>query len=129
MSPSTPTERPSIRRIVTGHTPDGKAIFADDSPVQSYPFKGSTTLFTDLFWQEGFPAKSDGGLSEEVKTHDGEIVNGKGTLLRAVDMPPRTESVGGRLSSHKMATYGDTALHRYSTVQSRLTTASSFTGL
>ncbi|GJE89134.1 cupin domain-containing protein [Phanerochaete sordida] len=81
-----------VRRIITGHTDDGKAIFADDQPVQPYPFKGSTTLFTDLFWQEGFPAKNDGDFAEQVKTHDSEIVNVKGSLLRSVDIPPHTES-------------------------------------
>ncbi|GJE89126.1 cupin domain-containing protein [Phanerochaete sordida] len=97
---STPAALAPVRRIVTGHTSDGKAVVAADDPVPSYPFRGSTTHFTDLFWQEGFPAdNSSNGLSRAVTTHDTEIVNAKGSLLRAVDMPPHTESVFHRVNT------------------------------
>ena len=93
-SPATAPPAP-VRRIITGHTAGGTAVFAADEPVQPYALQGSTALLTDLFWQDGFPASNDGGIAEPIATHDSlsEIVNTKGSVLRAVDMPPRTESV------------------------------------
>ncbi|GJE89133.1 cupin domain-containing protein [Phanerochaete sordida] len=49
-------------------------------------------MFTDLFWQEGFPANNDQDFAEQVKTHDSEVVNVKGTLLRSVEFAPHTGS-------------------------------------
>ena len=90
---SSTAERPPVRRIVTGHTPEGKAIIAEDGPVYPHPFKGSTTLFTDLYASEGFPSSNDGEFKDAVKEFADDILNPSGSLFRVVDMPPRTESV------------------------------------
>lgn len=99
MSTSSAPALPPVRRIITGHTDDGKAVVVDDAPVSSYPFRGSTTQFTDLYWQDGFPGTNNGGFEDAVKRHDGEIVNPTGTALRVVDTPPHTESVFHRTIS------------------------------
>ncbi|EKM52480.1 uncharacterized protein PHACADRAFT_260922 [Phanerochaete carnosa HHB-10118-sp] len=93
MSTTAAAGLPPVRRIITGHTSDGKAVFADDAPASSYPFAGSTTVFTDLYRSDGFPASNDGGFEDAVKHRDNGLVNPNGSVFRAVDVPPRTESV------------------------------------
>ncbi|EKM52481.1 uncharacterized protein PHACADRAFT_211736 [Phanerochaete carnosa HHB-10118-sp] len=88
-----------VRRIVTGHTPDGKAIFVDDGPVASYPFGGSKTFTTDLYWIHGFPPSNDGGFEDAVKQHDNVIVNPTGSTFRVFDMPPHREAMFHRTLS------------------------------
>lgn len=124
MSTTAAAELPPVRRIITGHTSDGKAIYADDGPVRSYPFAGSTTLFTHLYRSDGLPSSNDGGFEDAAKHRENELVNPNGSVLRAVDFPPRTESVGVNAYCRRSVA-GLTGSSRFSTVRSHLTTASS----
>ena len=93
---SSAVERPPVRRIVTGHTPEGKAIIAKENPVHPRPFMGSTTLFTDLYVSEGFPSSNDGDFKDITGEFSNDILNPNGSLFRAVDMPPHTVTVSAR---------------------------------
>ncbi|EKM52472.1 uncharacterized protein PHACADRAFT_149157 [Phanerochaete carnosa HHB-10118-sp] len=109
---STTAGRPPVRRIVTGHARDGKAIFAEDGLVQPRAFRRSQTQFTDLYWSEGFPSSNDGEFQDDIKQHDNDVVNPDGSVFRAVDMAPHTESFFHRTISldHCVLTNGSLTL-------------------
>ncbi|GJE89078.1 cupin domain-containing protein [Phanerochaete sordida] len=92
MSTTGPPAPEPVRRIITGHDAAGKAVVADDEPVAGYPFAGSRTLFTDLWWQDGFPARNDDSVADGVARHDKVIINPNGSAFRVVDTPPHTKS-------------------------------------
>lgn len=86
---------PPIRRVVTGHAPDGKAIVEEDALVQAHPFGDPTApvQFTDLFWTDTFPPDNNGAFKDVAKEHETEVVSAGGSVFRAVDMPPGSNSV------------------------------------
>ena len=86
--------RPPVRRIVTGHTAEGKAIVAEDSLVAPRPFMGAEALFTDIHASEGFPSSNDGEFRDTIKEKFSEqLVNPNGSIIRVVDTPPGGSSV------------------------------------
>ncbi|EKM52479.1 uncharacterized protein PHACADRAFT_176509 [Phanerochaete carnosa HHB-10118-sp] len=93
MSTTAPPQPPPARRVITGHTPDGKAIFVKDEPVRFWPAQGTTTMLSDAYRSFGFPISNDGGLEDVLKPRDDEIVNSNGSVFRIMDMPPHTETV------------------------------------
>lgn len=94
MSSTAAPQPPPVRRVITGHAPDGKAIFADDAPVRSYPFKDTTTVMTDLYRADGYPSSNNGGFGDAIGPCEDGLVNPGGGFFRIVDMPPHTETVG-----------------------------------
>lgn len=97
MSPShssepIPPSEPPVRRILTGHSPDGKAIILEDARVKPRQFPGSGTYFTDLFWADESPA--DNGLEyvDKAVGHEKDIVS-PGSVFRLVEMPPGAQAV------------------------------------
>ena len=87
---------PPVRRIVTGHTPEGKAIVEEDSAVD-FRASGSTTQFIDLFWNEKIPENNNGEFKDLAREHPNDLVNPNGGTLRTVDMPPGSISVSPHL--------------------------------
>lgn len=85
------TPYPPVRRVVTGHAPDGKAIVVDDSPVQPYAF--GTSAFSDIFWTDEFPSKSDVEFKDLAKEHAKQLVNQNGSNFRLVETPPGSVTV------------------------------------
>ena len=85
------TPYPPVRRVVTGHTPEGKSVVADDSHVQPYAFGFSS--FSDIFWTDEFPSKSVVGFKDIAKEHEKQLVNEKGSSFRLVETPPGGEAV------------------------------------
>lgn len=92
---ATPTDlpvQPPVRRIITGHTPEGKARAIVDDKVVSRG-SGGSSQFTDLFWSEKFPADNSEEFKDVIKDHVNELVNENGSVFRAVDIPPGGDSV------------------------------------
>ncbi|EEH33195.1 cupin 2 [Paracoccidioides lutzii Pb01] len=85
----------SVRRIVTGHTPSGKAVIDSDTRLTPYdpmssdcsPATTDKLGFTTLWRTESFPAKVDGPW---IDLHGTQIplADSIGTTIRMVDFPP-----------------------------------------
>jgi mannose-6-phosphate isomerase-like protein (cupin superfamily) len=100
-----------IRRIVTGHDPDGKAIVVEDGPLHKVVSieKIPGTVFHEIWSTEGAPAIVDnspdptlGRLTLPPPRH--------GTRIRVVDIPPDTEEFlehGGARMQDAFAQIGD----------------------
>lgn len=94
MSTAPSAQRPPIRRVVTGHTPEGKAIVADDVAIHPRPFGGpSTSLIADVFWTDSFPSDNSGEFKDSTKEHVKDFLSPNGTVFRVVDIPPGGVSV------------------------------------
>jgi hypothetical protein len=81
-----------IRRVVTGHDVDGKAIVAADGRLPTIVELAAIpgTIFHEVWSTEGSPAKVDNGPDPSV----GPIKlppPRHGTRIRVVDIPPDTE--------------------------------------
>lgn len=87
MSTSPPSPFPNVRRVVTGHSPSGTAVFLDDHTVKPRPIENGA-LFTDLFRTEEFPVSNSVKFSDKIKDTPEELVSKGGSTFRVVDMPP-----------------------------------------
>ena len=94
ISTESPVPSP-IRRVITGHTPEGKAVVVEDGKVAAREFGGggSVSQFYDLFWSDNFPANNNEEFKDVIKDHTEEIVSQHGSVLRAVNIPPGGSSV------------------------------------
>ena len=97
MSAATPTATslPQVRRVVTGHTPDGKATVVEDGTI--VPRDRGMSQFIDLFWTGEFPTSNNGEFKDEIKDHTTDLFSENGSNFRAVDMPPGGGSVSSPL--------------------------------
>lgn len=105
LTPFTP-----IRRIVTGHTPSGTAVFDDDRQLPAFdwttasesndplasadnntttptPDPSKDVCFVNIFRTAGFPAAVQGPW-EETNRRPIPLCDSIGTTVRAVDIPP-----------------------------------------
>ena len=81
-----------IRRVVTGHTPEGKSFVEADSQVHPRVL-GGENLAIDLYWTDKFPAVNAGDFKDTIKDHVAELYGPNGTAFRVVDIPPKERSV------------------------------------
>ena len=83
---------PPIRRVVTGHDADGKAVVSSDGPLSTVVSLEAIpgTVFHEVWSTENSPASVDNGSDPTV----GALVlppPRHGTRIRFVDIPPDTE--------------------------------------
>jgi mannose-6-phosphate isomerase-like protein (cupin superfamily) len=71
-----------MRRVVTGHTPDGKAIVASDTEVS-----GGTSPFLQLRGADGTPTFPDDGSPQHVRTFSPPV---GGFRFVAMTVPPQS---------------------------------------
>ncbi|KAL7783859.1 hypothetical protein V8C37DRAFT_26762 [Trichoderma ceciliae] len=83
---------PDPRRIVTGHNSEGRAIVVADSPVPCLPTPTGAN-FAVLYETHQFPASNDEWV-DPTKQRTADLANGKGIILRVVDIPANVETVG-----------------------------------
>ena len=85
----------SVRRIVTGHDADGKAVVLSDEPAPNQKVRSVTGLVSTLVWAtDETPAKLDLNIDRADRTI-GVPPPQNGTLLRVVDFPPVDKNVEG----------------------------------
>ena len=85
----TPPPIPAIRRVVTGHTNDGRAVILEDAPVPPRPMWGrGPSFFNDLYWTDHVPAENSIEWVDVVQDHANEHVGPDGASFRAADFPP-----------------------------------------
>lgn len=89
-----------IRRVVTGHTAEGKSIVVEDAPVVPHPYGARRTVyFTDLFWTEEFPSENSVEFKDLAKEHETAHFSANGSNFRLSEFPPDgTPSVSSFLS-------------------------------
>lgn len=99
---------PKVRRVITGHTPDGKAIFEHDdelTPVNPMSKSASaktglTAGFTMIHQATGYPVQVQGG-DEELRVENLHRAKRGGIICEIVDMPPSTQD--GKVYLHRNA--------------------------
>ena len=93
---------PAVRRAVTGHTPDGKAVFLDISTLDSRPFEGFKTRFVNLFRSVGKVATNSVEFVDDARLKPQAIMPGTcpenpdeetSSTLWACEMPPHSSAV------------------------------------
>jgi hypothetical protein len=96
-----PPERMSLfpdpRRIVTGHDEAGRAIVVADSTVPCEPTPVKCN-FAGLYETHQFPESNDDWV-DPIKERTKSLANDNGVVLRVVDFPPNTETVGWAISN------------------------------
>jgi quercetin dioxygenase-like cupin family protein len=99
-----------IRRVVTGHTPDGEAVVVEDAICTNvFVTDGKPTFATTELWIiPETPGSNDGEYKDPIKTTFAISPPEKGVLLRTVEFPPDTvwkAPIGNELSGkHRTAT-------------------------
>ncbi|QKX61161.1 uncharacterized protein TRUGW13939_08308 [Talaromyces rugulosus] len=88
---------PDPRRIVTGHSPDGKAIVVADSTIPCVPILGKAN-FAVLYETHRFPESNDEWV-DPTKSRTTDLSNDQGVVLRVVDFAPNTETMFHRTES------------------------------
>lgn len=84
---------PPVRRVVTGHTPEGKSTVLEDTPVESHTFGRAAALFTDLYWTDTSLADNSVEFTDLAKAHEQDLFSETGSSFRVVDTPPGKGSV------------------------------------
>ena len=79
----------SYRRIVTGHSPQGKAVFASDAPApRSTAFKSIPGFETTLLWETQPGASVPAGAGDPSVSAPSWVPAPGGTNLMFVSFPP-----------------------------------------
>ena len=86
----------SVRRVVTGHDADGKAVVRSDARHEMEDINHGEAWFLKL-WTSAMPADNNDG-ADGALVASGLTLEG-GTVLRIVDMPPGQRSPMHRTSS------------------------------
>jgi hypothetical protein len=87
---------PKVRRVVTGHTPEGAAIFEHDdeiTPVNPVPKNAGIGLsagFTLIHRCQDYPVQVQGG-SDELRVENLFRSKGCGIVCEVVDFPPQED--------------------------------------
>lgn len=86
----------TVRRVVTGHTPEGKSTFIMDSPARNVmEMKSMPGLaLTDLWETTSAPARNEGAADAAARPVRLEPPP-RGTILRIVEFPPDSAWRGG----------------------------------
>ncbi len=83
-----------VRRIVTGHNSDGKAIFVSDDALPVDPIPSGDAAFSLVWTTATVPA--DNNDETDGRTRDAGLTLNQGSVIRIVDMLP-----GGKSPMHR----------------------------
>ena len=88
------TELPPIRRVVTGHDREGRAVVHADERFATAPVSGGDAAFALMWTTETVPA--DNNDETDGRLRDAGLTLHKGSVIRIVDMLP-----GGASPMHR----------------------------
>jgi len=81
---------PNVRRVLTGHTKDGKSVCLEDKAIEPYRWRGGDSLFTGIYRHDEFPADNkvdyEDVIAKEENKHS--LASPNGSVLWAVDFAP-----------------------------------------
>lgn len=83
---------PPPRRIVTGHDENGKAVYLKDHTIDPEP-SNMDASFAVLWETHEFPANNN-GFHDPIEEKTTSLSNKDGVVLRVVDIPANTVTVG-----------------------------------
>lgn len=88
MASSPATDAMPIRRVVTGHDEDQKAIVLVDGHAQQVKYRPASGVFTTMLWMtRGSPADNTGS-HDAAADETGVPPPPQGSIFRVVDFPP-----------------------------------------
>lgn len=79
-------ELPPVRRVVTGHDPDGRAVLRSDNRFETRLIPNGDAAFALLWTTETVPA--DNNDETDGRQRDAGLTLNRGSVLRVVDMMP-----------------------------------------
>lgn len=88
---------PPVRRIVTGHTQEGKAVFVNDDILPVDPIPSGDAAFSLVWTTATVPA--DNNDDTDGRTRDAGLTLDQGSVIRIVDMLPGGSSPMHRTNS------------------------------
>lgn len=105
MSDSTSSPPAPVRRVVTGHTPEGKSVIIEDGPIAGRLFRPeipNSSVSASIYETDQFP--SENALGPELYTPSVEVkvVSKGGSTFSVIDFSPGLVTVSRttvRLSS------------------------------
>lgn len=89
-----PQSSPPVRRIVTGHDIEGKAIFVSDNLLPVQPIPSGDAAFSLIWTTATVPA--DNNDETDGRSRDAGLTLNQGSVIRIVDMLP-----GGTSPMHR----------------------------
>ena len=84
---------PHPRRIVTGHDAEGNAVVLKDSQITCFPV-GPSANFAELWKTSTELPVSNEGDEDPIKDDSAVLSTDDGVLLRVVDVPANTVTLG-----------------------------------
>jgi hypothetical protein len=99
------TQSPPIRRIVTGHDPEGRSCIIEDGPSPAVRFVPERPGYrvTNLWRTVGSPAEIN--ARDSITEHQGVAPPANGTVIRIIDIPPEAPDPDER-KRQAAATFG-----------------------
>ena len=88
---------PPVRRIVTGHNSDGRAVFVNDESLPVDPIPSGDAAFSLIWTTAKVPA--DNNDQTDGRTRDAGLTLNQGSVIRIVDMLPGGSSPMHRTNS------------------------------
>ncbi|HXQ52015.1 MAG TPA: cupin domain-containing protein [Stellaceae bacterium] len=87
----------SLRRVVTGHDKNGKAIVLIDEPAKNIVSGRPGALSSNVWTTEGFPVGNDGAADESARKVGTTLAGG--TVFRVVEFSPGVQRRNHRTDS------------------------------
>lgn len=91
------SKSPTIRRVVTGHNQDGKAIFQSDDNFEPLPIPNGDANFSLLWTAPDLPVENNDPT--DGRERDAGLTLHSGSVIRVVDMLPQNQSPMHRTNS------------------------------
>ena len=90
-----------IRRVVTGHDEDGKAIVIMDGEASNVRVREASGILSALFWVTDSTPADISGVADEADREIGVAPPEMGSIFRIVEFPPEKD-IDGTLDNKEM---------------------------
>ena len=90
---------PPVRRVVTGHTPEGKSIILADGPVPGRRFQPdipNSSTSSSIYETEEFPSENPVGSELYTASTEVKVVSKGGSTFSVIDYKPGAVSVSNQ---------------------------------
>ncbi len=81
----------SVRRVVTGLSPSGKAIVTHDGPAPNVKYRQASGVYSTLLWMTDETPADNARQDDAADRECGTAPPQSGTIFRIVDFPPPAE--------------------------------------
>jgi len=81
----------SVRRVVTGLSPSGKAIVTHDGPAPNVKYRQASGVYSTLLWMTDETPADNARQDDAADRECGTAPPQSGTIFRIVDFPPPSE--------------------------------------